>query len=157
MTIDSNRSLYFYQATRCVTLKQGNRLRTIFRTVDMPLAEQQSDGHKPGFLAIDGKDTILQVPQIGQSETHRYSAYGHDPTLPSLRTTTGFNGEVFDLGSSCYLLGLGYRAYSPRLGRFVAADSWSPFGQGGLNAYCYCQGDPVNSSDPSGHMRVYHT
>ncbi|KPZ22499.1 RHS repeat-associated core domain-containing protein, partial [Pseudomonas syringae group genomosp. 3] len=30
-------------------------------------------------------------------------------------------------------------------------DSLSPFGKGGLNAYAYCAGDPVNRSDPSGH------
>ncbi|MEE1921314.1 RHS repeat-associated core domain-containing protein [Pseudomonas sp. 148P] len=51
-----------------------------------------------------------------------------------------------------YLLGQGYRAYNPVLMRFTSADSWSPFGRGGLNAYAYCAGDPVNASDPSGHF-----
>ncbi len=27
----------------------------------------------------------------------------------------------------------------------------SPFGKGGMNAYAYCAGDPVNRSDPTGH------
>jgi uncharacterized protein RhaS with RHS repeats len=35
--------------------------------------------------------------------------------------------------------------------RFNSPDSWSPFGEGGLNAYTYCLGDPVNAIDPSGH------
>ncbi|OKA17200.1 hypothetical protein BOH74_23100, partial [Pseudomonas versuta] len=30
-------------------------------------------------------------------------------------------------------------------------DSLSPFGEGGLNGYSYCAGDPVNRIDPSGH------
>jgi len=38
--------------------------------------------------------------------------------------------------------------------RFLASDSWSPFGKGGLNAYGYCAGDPANSVDPNGHMAV---
>jgi RHS repeat-associated protein len=53
-----------------------------------------------------------------------------------------------------YLLGNGYRAYNPRLMRFHSPDSWSPFGRGGLNPYMYCVGDPVNNSDPTGHITL---
>jgi hypothetical protein len=35
--------------------------------------------------------------------------------------------------------------------RFLSADSWSPFGEGGVNAYAYCGGDPVNQVDPTAH------
>ena len=35
--------------------------------------------------------------------------------------------------------------------RFNSPDSWSPFGDGGLNAYAYCGGDPMNQADPTGH------
>ncbi|MFA1026632.1 MULTISPECIES: RHS repeat-associated core domain-containing protein [Pseudomonas syringae group] len=47
-------------------------------------------------------------------------------------------------------MGNGYRAYNPVLMRFNSPDSLSPFGKGGLNAYAYCAGDPVNRSDPDG-------
>ncbi len=50
-----------------------------------------------------------------------------------------------------YLLGNGYRAFNPVLMRFNSPDSLSPFGKGGLNAYAYCAGDPVNRVDPTGH------
>lgn len=50
------------------------------------------------------------------------------------------------------MLGNGYRAYNPVLMRFNQPDSLSPFGQDGLNAYAYCQGDPVNRQDPSGRI-----
>lgn len=63
----------------------------------------------------------------------------------------GFNGELLDDITGHYLLGNGYRAYNPVLMRFNSPDSLSPFGEGGLNAYAYCAGDPVNRSDPSGH------
>jgi RHS repeat-associated protein len=96
---------------------------------------------------------VFSVQVADGLEGHNFSAYGHDPTLPSMRTTTGFNGEAYDPDSASYLLGLGLRSYSPRLKRFCAADNWSPFGKGGLNAYCYCGGDPINFVDPSGHMR----
>ncbi|KPY35049.1 Uncharacterized protein ALO52_00166 [Pseudomonas syringae pv. primulae] len=38
--------------------------------------------------------------------------------------------------------------------RFNGTDDLSPFGKGGLNAYAYCAGDPVNRSDPSGHVNM---
>ncbi|WP_434628282.1 RHS repeat-associated core domain-containing protein [Chromobacterium sp. CV08] len=62
------------------------------------------------------------------------------------------NGERRDpLGGAAHL-GNGYRAYSPALMRFHCPDSLSPFGAGGINAYGYCAGDPVNRADPSGHL-----
>lgn len=65
---------------------------------------------------------------------------------------TGFNGEPVDPVSGAYLLGHGVRAYDPVLMRFRCPDSLSPFDAGGVNAYAYCAGDPLNRADPSGHM-----
>jgi RHS repeat-associated protein len=89
-------------------------------------------------------------------ERRKYSAYGHDPVTPSSKVLLGFNGEHLHRASTSYYLGNGYRSYSPLLLRFCSPDSWSPFGRGGLNAYCYCGCDPVNNSDPSGHTAQQH-
>ena len=35
---------------------------------------------------------------------------------------------------------------------FYSRDSWSPFGASGVNRYQYCQLDPINNIDPSGHI-----
>ncbi|MGC0152582.1 RHS repeat-associated core domain-containing protein [Chromobacterium vaccinii] len=64
----------------------------------------------------------------------------------------GWNGERLDPVSGATHLGNGYRAYSPALMRFHCPDSLSPFGAGGVNPYAYCDGDPVNRADPSGHL-----
>ena len=64
----------------------------------------------------------------------------------------GFNGERIDPVSGHYHPGNGYRAYSPVLMRFTCPDSMSPFGDGGINPYAYCAGDPVNHADPTGHL-----
>jgi RHS repeat-associated protein len=67
---------------------------------------------------------------------------------------SGFNGKRPDPISGHYHLGNGYRAYNPIPGRFTCPDSWSPFGDGGINPYAYCAGDPVNRADPSGHFSL---
>lgn len=63
-----------------------------------------------------------------------------------------FDGQRRDHLTGTYHPGNGYRAYSPILKRFTSPDNWSPFGAGGINSWTYCNGDPVNFSDPSGHM-----
>lgn len=77
-----------------------------------------------------------------------YTAYGH--ASPTLGSFTGFNSEYMLKPPEHYALGAGRRLYSPSLMRFISADSLSPFGNGGSNAYAYCAGDPVNRIDPTG-------
>lgn len=82
-----------------------------------------------------------------------YAVYGYAPQsvmMPLL----AFAGESCDRVTGCYLLGRGHRAYNPFLMRFYSSDRHSPFGDGGVNSYAYCQGDPVNHLDPSGRMKV---
>ncbi|WP_431196991.1 RHS repeat-associated core domain-containing protein [Pseudomonas hunanensis] len=80
-----------------------------------------------------------------------YAPYGFDP-IPNIGTPfSSFTGALRELHTGLYLLGNGTRGYSPALMRFLSADSWSPFGEGGVNAYAYCGGDPVNQVDPTAH------
>ena len=62
----------------------------------------------------------------------------------------GFNGQLRENPQGWYHLGHGRRIHSPLLMRFHCPDRLSPFGAGGLNAYAYCHGDPLNFTDPTG-------
>jgi RHS repeat-associated protein len=78
-----------------------------------------------------------------------YAPYGWRTVTQ--HSTLAFNGELFDDRLGGYSLGNGRRLYNPRLMRFCIPDSLSPFHIGGINSYAYCQGDPINFTDPSGH------
>lgn len=94
-----------------------------------------------------------QQDSVPQAQTCRcYSAYGYE-VLEANQSLIGFNGNQRDVVSGCDLLGNGVRAYSPVLMRFCSPDTLSPFFAGGINAYIYCGGDPINFVDPDGHTR----
>ncbi|NQD57720.1 RHS repeat-associated core domain-containing protein [Pseudomonas sp. CM25] len=82
-------------------------------------------------------------------EARTYSPYGFH--LPRSAPLLAFAGELCGALPRRYLLGNGQRAYDTGLMRFHSPDAVSPFGRGGLNAYAYCQGDPVNNVDCDGH------
>jgi RHS repeat-associated protein len=91
-----------------------------------------------------------------------YTPYGHrskvQETLPKDTSNdaqdikVGFNGERLDVKTDLYHLGNGYRAYDPLMMRFYSPDSLSPFDQAGINIFSYCNGDPINYQDPTGHL-----
>ncbi|MBI6952905.1 RHS repeat-associated core domain-containing protein [Pseudomonas sp. CCOS 191] len=99
------------------------------------------------YLAmIDGQQSM-----VGGSGIRRaYSPYGGmlDTGSPAL----AYCGQFRELVTGNYALGKGYRTFNPVLMKFHSPDRLSPFGPGGVNAYAYCQGDPVNYTDPDGLM-----
>jgi RHS repeat-associated protein len=84
---------------------------------------------------------------------HAYTAYGKQSSSES-EALAGFNGEYRDADTDQYPLGNGYRWYVPETMCFYSQDSLSPFDEGGVHTYGYCDGDPVNRQDPSGHFWV---
>ena len=85
----------------------------------------------------------------GRVEAVVYGPYGYERSGSSSRLL-GFCGYWRDLCEHNYPLGNGYRQLNTRLMRFNSPDELSPFSEGGINAYMYCNGDPVNKVDPSG-------
>jgi RHS repeat-associated protein len=78
-----------------------------------------------------------------------YAPYGYHVGRGGPRLA--FVGEPNALLPKGYLIGNGKRAYGTGLMRFYSPDAFSPFGRGGLNAYAYCLGDPINNVDRDGH------
>lgn len=112
------------------------------------LGDPQQSGGDEFWLDADG---------AWQYRSLAFTPWGEAPlaSLGQMRSGLGHNGQRVDPVTGCSHLGNGYRVYDPRHRAFYQRDSWSPFGEGGLNDRAYCAGgDPVNWHDPSGHIML---
>ena len=150
--IGVNATLLFYNQTRLATEIEGERTRRLFEYDAQPLALQQ-DAATCALLATDMQTSVLHsVSADGTQQAHAYTPFGHQNDRQMLHSVSGFNGERPDPVTGHYLLGQGYRAFNTVLMRFNSPDSLSPFEKGGINAYAYCENNPANKVDPTGHI-----
>lgn len=108
--------------------------------------------------------TLLLLPDHGQTPLGEvgsghlrqivHSPYGYCAPTAEQASRVGFNGQLRER-PGWYQLGNGHRIYNPILRRFHSPDRMSPFERGGLNAYSYCLGDPVNLIDPTGQSSEF--
>ncbi len=137
--------MHFYQNDHLATELSDRGTRRIMWSDEVALV-QLEQATAPKILQVDQANSVLGMPP----ESITYSPYGHFE-MGSSKALIAFNGQRLDLLIKGYALGNGYRIYRPNLRRFCSPDTFSPFSNGGLNAYSYCEGDPINNTDPSGH------
>lgn len=104
------------------------------------------------LLVTDAQQSVLAGLRSQGRGSAAYTAYGFHSEQDAPGSGLRYAGQRPMRDTGHYLLGNGYRAFNTVLMRFNAPDSLSPFGRGGLNAYAYCDGDPINCIDPSGHV-----
>ncbi|AST67374.1 type IV secretion protein Rhs [Kosakonia cowanii] len=147
---DDTRQLYYRagELVNEVMMPQSRETRLI-KTGHQCFGVSSGDALK--INASDLHDSPVWSRDVSEAEgrQHVWSPYGIGDTEDLF---PGFNGERVDPVSGTYHLGNGYRTYNPVLMRFNCPDNLSPFGAGGINPYAYCSGDPVNHTDPSGHI-----
>lgn len=105
-------------------------------------------------LCDDDGSVLVSFDLVSRKPLHHaYSAYG-EHSSDEQGALHGYNGEYREAEGDRYPLGRGYRWYAPEIMQFQAQDAASPFDQGGPNAYGYCDGDPVNHTDPTGQFKL---
>lgn len=142
---------YFYTANVISTIKKAGHYAMVFRTSDR-LAAVVFPQEQSTLLTTDSNSSLLRYECLEGSGPRSYTAYGASEDKPLETSGLAFNGERLDHLSNAYLLGNGYRCFSPSLMRFLSPDNLSPFEHGGINPYAYCSDDPINFTDPTGHM-----
>lgn len=147
----------FYQGLQPVTQVQGpNFSQTLLFAGGRCLSEKQGVGNpiSPVLVATEFKGSVIDVVHGNGVTRHTYTPYGYRPVLSAMFPSPGFNGALLELVTGCYMLGNGTRGYDPRIMRFTSPDRLSPFLKGGINSYAYCEGDPVNYTDPTGQGKT---
>ncbi len=86
-----------------------------------------------------------------------YDAWGNCTASGSMARINPirYRGYYWDSETNWYYLNSRY--YSPEWRRFISPDDTNyldPETPNGLNLYCYCNNDPVNYADPSGHLAL---
>jgi len=144
----------FYRHNQLVTVIGALSARSLFKGEAGDLA-QVGSGEASGttLLFLGPMRTIMGGATALNHEALHYSPYGI--SYPQLPILPGFNGQPREALTGWYFLGNGVRIYSPALMRFLSPDRLSPFDQGGINCYAYVAGDPVNYTDPTGHVKQF--
>ncbi|CAM3439769.1 hypothetical protein BZK31_12375 [Pseudomonas floridensis] len=145
----------FYRQGHLANELEGAIGHTLLRAEGhlLALACQPVNDTHSDLLATDRANSVSHSVNAQTHQAFSYTPYGSSATeRPS--GMPAFTGLITDPVTGHYLLGNGTRAFNPVLRRFNSPDPFSPFGEGGLNAYAYCQGDPVNYTDPSGRFPI---
>lgn len=142
----------FYRGQRFISERHDNAGWSLIEAAGRLIGQRSHDGHLTHALfATDGSESVLAVADESGLAASAYSPYG-ERAAPAADRYPGFNGQRSEAQTGWYLLGNGYRAFNPAFRRFHSPDNFSPFGGGGLNPYVYCLGDPINFTDPTGHL-----
>ncbi|MER7773174.1 RHS repeat-associated core domain-containing protein [Kitasatospora sp. NPDC096140] len=152
-TTDGTTSTLYYRQGQLATVIAGDRATRLLLLGPQCVAQHRTAAGQDETLLLgtDAKGTVLVSTAGHNPRELAHTAYGARP-VGETGSVLGYDGQRTDPATGWYHLGNGYRAYHPALMRFNAPDSLSPFGAGGINPYAYCAGDPVNRTDPTGHL-----
>ncbi|HYE83327.1 MAG TPA: RHS repeat-associated core domain-containing protein [Clostridia bacterium] len=119
------------------------------------ISREDASGRLSNYLYNGHGDVVQTVSEDGAIENqYDYDIFGNPVlTVESYDCAIRFAGEYYDSETGLYYLRARY--YDPYIGRFISEDSYwgeddNPLS---LNLYTYCENDPVNFIDPTGHGR----
>ena len=117
------------------------------------------------FICLSVLISVAQATTIQITGQYTYSPYGATSNInQSISTNHGnkqplnikangfsYTGQAQDPSTDNMTLG-GFRQYSPALGRFIQADTYTPFMKIVVdNAYAYVKANPLKFVDLTGH------
>jgi RHS repeat-associated protein len=131
----------------------GGRLIKYYWAGDRLIASRDGSGQLTDYHQDRLGSTRLLTNAKGVAvERHDYDPYGKPLTPPAA------DGRLWQSQRHDHDSGLTYmnaRYYDPELGQFTTPDSIipDPYRPQSLDRYAYTENDPINYTDPSGHIR----
>ena len=136
----------------------GSTIRKYYSIAGMTIAMKQDSGALQ-YLLTDHLGSVVAVTDSTGTLTsqQRYLPFGQvrsDVTSPNPQsnyTDFSYTGQR-DVSGGLGLMDYHARMYDSMLGRFIQPDTIASPGSQGLNRFSYVQNNPVNATDPTGHV-----
>ncbi|KAM0247112.1 hypothetical protein ACHAQJ_009967 [Trichoderma viride] len=150
--VEGKHTYFYYRGDALIAMTKDNTKVSLISDTNGYWGQTSQEGNntKVQLWASDTHESVLGWVDTQSTNIHhqQYTPYG----FSTGESTISFNGQYRDPITGWYHLGNGYRVYNPVLMRFHTPESQSPFTTGEINPYAFCQGDPINRTDPTGHM-----
>lgn len=143
-TASSTTTSFLLDGSAVLLEKQGS---TTSATYSYGTALTRKDGEFPLFDALGSERTVTSSSQIStgalnlDSFGNSVGGSGSSASPYTFAATSGYRSDG-DAGLSF----VGARYYDAQMGRFISRDTYLD-----QKPYAYCDSDPVNAVDPSGH------
>ena len=146
-TVDNQMTEYYYDGINLLYIKEDDQLSDVFlRGLGGDIVMGIRDDSYYSYHT-DPRGSISNIMDEWGNVVQRtaYDAYGN-PTVDydAFESSLAYTGAVLDEETGLYYLSARY--YDPETSRFISEDP----ARDGQSWYMYCQGDPVNHTDPSG-------
>jgi RHS repeat-associated protein len=119
-----------------------------------------NDGSGLQYWLTDHLGSVVAITNANGTSTsqQRYLPFGQVrtdipsiPNSPITQTDFGYTGQR-NVSGGLGLMDYHARMYDALLGRFVQPDTIMPGGPQGLNRFSYVNNNPINATDPTGHV-----
>jgi len=147
---------YIWDGTNTVAETNGTGAVTAkyLRGINLIAADIGTNARQ--YYLYNGHGDVVQLGNASGAITknYDYDAFGNEVNPVANDTNPfRFSGYYFDSETGTYYLRT--RNYDPSVGRFISEDSVKGNANDplSLNLYTYCHNDPINFSDPTGHIR----
>lgn len=152
--VDTRNPSGYAQVLEEFTVSNGATNLAKAYTYGLNLISQRAPGSSTYFFTYDGHGSTRMLTDAGGNfvNAFAYDAYGNLIASNGVpQTAYLYCGQQFD--SELNLLYLRARLDNPQTGRFLTMDTFEGDNEDplSLHKYLYCQANPVNMDDPSGH------
>ena len=159
-TVGSSVTNYFYSGLDLLYTKDGNGAiieQNVLETDGSMICSRRNAGTSSSadyWYRQDIRGSVTNIVDVVDVvvKSYTYDAYGNTSSSGTFINSFAYTGAVIDPETGLYYMNARY--YDPETGRFISQDTYRGDGEAFWHLYMYCDGDPVNNTDPTGHAGI---
>lgn len=153
-TVNGVYTNYFYSGLCMLYTKDGSGsiIEQIVYDPDGNLVNSRRVSGSDYWVRLDNRGSVTNIVDVDDNVlmSYTYDAYGNTSSAGTFVNSFAYTGAVIDAETGLYYMNARY--YDPESGRFISEDTYRGDGEAFWHLYAYCNGDPVNFTDPTGHI-----